>query len=400
MDHYDIFISYRREDGAEFAEGLALALKSKGYRVFFDKNNIKVGTDFPRYISSAVKSCREFIAIVTPSYCGRDMSGHIRIHNENDWVCKEIELALSREQVTLFSLAIDCHPPRKESLPAQIASFADKNFIVYDRSFDTYERLIDRIELHFSEETKENAIIGAVSDKLAHVEVNDAKMFNVICKDITKFLDNTRGERILQHIIEKKDSNGQYYYDQNYRYVVFYTLFSSYRRTHQTFALLSLVETFGSEFIEYPFTQYVYVEYWHTKFNLETDEIACQQHLLNAIVYARRAIERLPENNGILHSFSLSVAMAEENGLKTTEKDFSLAVELIHRIMKATPDYAMYYCTYARLLACRQDYSKALANLKLAQALEKPGHPDWILRISQYQKHEVIIRFKQAAKKD
>ena len=400
MEHYDIFISYRREDGAEFAEGLALSLKGKGYRVFFDKNAIKAGSDFPSSISCAVKSCREFIAIVTPSYCGQDASGNSRIHNEKDWVRKEIEIALSSDQITLFALAIDCRPPHKENLPARISSFADKNFLIYNRSFDTYERVIDRIEPHFCEETKENAIIGAVSDKLAHVDVHNAKMFNIVCKDITKFLDNTRGERILQHILEKKDSADRYFYDQHYRYVVFYTLFSSYRRTHKTFELLSLVETFGNEFLEYPFTQYVYVDYWHTKFKLEVDEAMCRQYLLNAIAYARRAIEQLPENNGILHSFALSVAMAEENGIKIAEADFCLAMKLIRQIMEATPEYARYYCTYARLLACQQRYSEALVNLKLAQTLEKPGHSDWILRISQYQKHEVIIRIKQAASRN
>ena len=65
---YDIFISYRREDGAEFAEGLGMVLASKGYRVFFDKNDLQVGTDFPYELSAAVRNCHEFISIVTPSY--------------------------------------------------------------------------------------------------------------------------------------------------------------------------------------------------------------------------------------------------------------------------------------------------------------------------------------------
>lgn len=394
MERYDIFISYRREDGAEFAEGLALALKGKGYQVFFDKNDLQVGSDFPGYISSAVKSCREFIAIVTPAYCGKDASGQVRIHNEEDWVRKEIALALSSGHISIFSLAIDCIPPSKDSIPSQISSFADKNFIVYDRSFDTFERVIERIEPHFSEATKENAIIGAVSDKLANVDVNDTKLFNVACKDIISFLDNTSGERILQHILQKKDK-GRLFYDQNYRYVVFYTLFSNYRRTHQAFELIALVEAYGREFLNYPFTQYVYVEYWHTKFELEVDKSLCQQYLSNAVSYARKAIARLPDNNGILHSFSLSIAIAEENGLKTSDEDFSLAMVLIQQIIAANSGYAMYYCTYARLLACRQRYSEALTNLKLAQALERPGHQDWILRISTYQKYEALIRIKQ-----
>ena len=43
MEQYDIFISYRREGGADFARQMQLALKTKGYNVFLDFDALKDG---------------------------------------------------------------------------------------------------------------------------------------------------------------------------------------------------------------------------------------------------------------------------------------------------------------------------------------------------------------------
>ena len=66
MAEYDIFISYRRVGGADFARQMQLALKNKGYNVFLDFDALKDGV-FDRRIEAAIKSSKVFLFILSLS---------------------------------------------------------------------------------------------------------------------------------------------------------------------------------------------------------------------------------------------------------------------------------------------------------------------------------------------
>lgn len=82
---YDIFISYRRVGGADFARQMQLALKTKGYKVFLDFDELKDGV-FDRRIEAAIKNSKIFLFILSPHALDR-------CKNEDDWVRREIECA-------------------------------------------------------------------------------------------------------------------------------------------------------------------------------------------------------------------------------------------------------------------------------------------------------------------
>ena len=86
MAEYDIFISYRRVGGADFARQMQLALKNKGYNVFLDFDELKDGV-FDRRIEEAIKSSKVFLFILSTHALDR-------CKNEEDWVRKEIECAI------------------------------------------------------------------------------------------------------------------------------------------------------------------------------------------------------------------------------------------------------------------------------------------------------------------
>ena len=86
MSNYDIFISYRRDGGADFARQMQLALSAKGYSVFLDFDALKYGV-FDRRIESAIKSSKIFLFVLSPHSLDRCC-------NEDDWVRREIECAL------------------------------------------------------------------------------------------------------------------------------------------------------------------------------------------------------------------------------------------------------------------------------------------------------------------
>ena len=83
---YDIFISYRRDGGAQYARILQLMLIQRGYKVFLDYDELRDGT-FSDRIKSAIKDAPVFMPILSAGSMKR-------CANEGDWVRKEILLAV------------------------------------------------------------------------------------------------------------------------------------------------------------------------------------------------------------------------------------------------------------------------------------------------------------------
>lgn len=86
--HYDIFISYRREGGRDFARQVELALRGHGFQnIFFDYNSLRNGV-FNEQIIDAINECKDYILILSEGSMDRCV-------NIDDWVAKEIRTALA-----------------------------------------------------------------------------------------------------------------------------------------------------------------------------------------------------------------------------------------------------------------------------------------------------------------
>ena len=84
---YDLFISYRREDGRDHARNIQQALKARGYKqIFFDYDSIQKG-DFTKRIIDAIYSCTDFILVLSP----KSMK---RCTKDGDPVANEIRTAV------------------------------------------------------------------------------------------------------------------------------------------------------------------------------------------------------------------------------------------------------------------------------------------------------------------
>ena len=83
---YDIFISYRRDNGEDKARILNQFLSTVGYRVFFDHESGMTG-DFETEILAAVEIAPVFLMLMTP-HC------FDRCNEEGDWVRRELERAM------------------------------------------------------------------------------------------------------------------------------------------------------------------------------------------------------------------------------------------------------------------------------------------------------------------
>ena len=110
----DIFISYRRSDGAQYARLLQLELQKHGYSVFLDYEELSGGI-FERGIQEGIKSAPVFIAILSPGYLSR-------FGDEKDWVRNELELAIQLNKYLIFINPDNRFTGIPEGIPSEIAS--------------------------------------------------------------------------------------------------------------------------------------------------------------------------------------------------------------------------------------------------------------------------------------
>lgn len=87
---YDVFISYRRRDGAELAQVVYQSLTARGYRVFMDVRSLPSGR-FDTSLLKTIEEAPDFVPVLTPDCSARRPE-------EDDWFYKEVEHALLLEK--------------------------------------------------------------------------------------------------------------------------------------------------------------------------------------------------------------------------------------------------------------------------------------------------------------
>ena len=89
-EKYDIFISYRRDGGAQYARILQLMLAQRGYRVFLDYDELRDGV-FGKRIKAAIHEAPIFMLVLSEGAMER-------CANADDWVREEILLAIQEQK--------------------------------------------------------------------------------------------------------------------------------------------------------------------------------------------------------------------------------------------------------------------------------------------------------------
>ena len=89
-NQYDIFISYRRNGGAQYARILQLMLFQRGFKVFLDYDELTDGI-FSDKIKAAIKDAPVFMLVLSKG-------SMLRCANDSDWVRQEITLAIEQNK--------------------------------------------------------------------------------------------------------------------------------------------------------------------------------------------------------------------------------------------------------------------------------------------------------------
>jgi hypothetical protein len=146
----EIFISYRRSDAAGHARALHRALREffDTERIFFDRESIESGDDFPDRISDSVRECRVLLALVGPDWLSASANGKRRLDDPGDFVRQEIALALREGKKVIPVLFDDTPLPGRDKLPDLLSEFAGTDFLgLTGKTFEYEAQLQELVRL-------------------------------------------------------------------------------------------------------------------------------------------------------------------------------------------------------------------------------------------------------------
>jgi hypothetical protein len=134
-----IYISYRRDESAIYAERIADSLtKQFGEdRVFRDIDSLEPGIDFAEAIQRALESSEVLVAVILKNWLtATDAAGQRRLENPDDFVRVEIATALKRNIRVIPLLVQGASMPSADELPDDLAPLTRRNaFEIYDASW-------------------------------------------------------------------------------------------------------------------------------------------------------------------------------------------------------------------------------------------------------------------------
>ena len=132
---HNIFISYRRDGGKHLAGRIKDALKTRGFSVFMDIEDLKSGR-FNSALFAVIEEATDVIAILTPGcldWC----------NNEDDWLRQEIGYAIKCKKNIVPIIARGFQMPSAKTLPPDIAELVEFNGFTPSR--ELFEASMDKL---------------------------------------------------------------------------------------------------------------------------------------------------------------------------------------------------------------------------------------------------------------
>jgi hypothetical protein len=143
----EIFLNYRHQDGhatGRLGDRLNDRLNDLGAFIDIDMQS---GDSISRKIQSALADTRVFLAVIGKEWMKPENLA--RLHNENDWIRRELLQVLDREEVRVVPVLVDdeIEMPTAEMLPTALRSFADRRDerLSYESWAKDVDKLIESI---------------------------------------------------------------------------------------------------------------------------------------------------------------------------------------------------------------------------------------------------------------
>jgi hypothetical protein len=126
-DRYDIFISYRREQGAAEARALRSALTERGVRSFLDVDDLRAGK-FDAALLRRIEETPNFVLVLTPG-C---LAG---CKNPRDWLRQEIARAVKSARNIVPVRVAGFQFPAARSLPVPLRVLLAQQSVDYSHEY-------------------------------------------------------------------------------------------------------------------------------------------------------------------------------------------------------------------------------------------------------------------------
>jgi len=123
MPEPSIFISYRRDNGAELARICQQFLEGQGYQVFLDVDDLK-GGHFDEQILKRIESVSHVLVVCSKNALDRCVE-------PDDWLSREIAHAIKSKRVIVPVTTEDFLWPKPKTLPTDIRGFKRYNAFAY-----------------------------------------------------------------------------------------------------------------------------------------------------------------------------------------------------------------------------------------------------------------------------
>ncbi|GAB6902174.1 toll/interleukin-1 receptor domain-containing protein [Kineosporia succinea] len=125
-----IFITYRSEDpGWSVVLDRELGKVFGAEQVFRASRTMQMGESFPERIRRGVRDASVLLAVIGPRWLEPGEDGRRRIDDPDDWVRREIRLALESGLLIVPVLVDGVRPLIAEDLPADVRPIADRQYI-------------------------------------------------------------------------------------------------------------------------------------------------------------------------------------------------------------------------------------------------------------------------------
>jgi TIR domain-containing protein len=149
----DVFISYRRDDASSEAGRVADTIRHRFGQesVFLDTSDTRPGEKWPEILRRAVANAAVVVVVIGPEWVlARDEYGRRRIDDADDWVRREIQLALEHEKIVMPLLVRHARLPPGDALPPEIAPLAERQaFAIRAESWShDFELVLREFEPH------------------------------------------------------------------------------------------------------------------------------------------------------------------------------------------------------------------------------------------------------------
>jgi len=136
----DVFLSYRREGGAETARLIRVELCRRGVGCFLDVDDLGA-SHFDERLLHEITRRPNFVVILSPGCLDR-------CSDEADWLRREIAFAISKGKNVVPILKDGFEFPSVDALPGEIADLPRYNCVLYSHAYfsPAIERLFDFLQ--------------------------------------------------------------------------------------------------------------------------------------------------------------------------------------------------------------------------------------------------------------